>query len=120
MADPADNRSRTAYLPAVRLNRARLYIEEHYARPITVADAAGMAGMSPHHFLREFKRYFGETPHRYLRRKRLDMACDLLGDSTLTMSEIAEHIGFGSVNGFHRAFRQRFGFAPSKLRKLLQ
>ena len=120
LTEPSGKLPLAPHLPAARLNQARLFIEEHYARQITVADAADKACMSPHHFLREFKRQFGETPHRYLRRKRLDIACDMLGNSTLTMSEIAERVGFRSVNGFHRAFRQQFGHPPSQLRSIIE
>ncbi len=113
-------RPNAQYAPAVRLRQARFFLEEHYSRHVTVADAANEACMSPHHFLREFKRLFGETPHRYLTRKRLEVATDMLGNSSLTMAQIAERVGFRSVNGFHRAFRQRYGCPPAQLRSRLQ
>jgi AraC-like DNA-binding protein len=63
---------------ARHLLRARDPADARYAEPLTVADMARAAGLSPAHFSREFKRSFGESPHQYLLTRRLERAATLL------------------------------------------
>ncbi len=71
-----------------RLCRARDLIHEQCAEPLTVAQLARAAGVSPYHFLRLFREAFGETPHRYLTRVRLDRARKLLTADAASVTDV--------------------------------
>ena len=64
-----------------RLLRARDAMDRSYAQPLDVASLARIAITSEAHFIRTFKRTFGETPHRYLQRRRLERAMALLRET---------------------------------------
>lgn len=99
-----------------RLIRAKLFIEHHYQEPIRVEHIARAAFLSPFHFIRAFKHRFGATPHNYVRRKRIEKACDLLASSGDSVSEIAWKVGFESVSSFTTIFRKITGESPTEYR----
>ncbi|VWC40263.1 AraC family transcriptional regulator [Burkholderia stagnalis] len=59
---------------------------------------------------------FGETPHRYLQRLRLDAAVILLADGRHALADIAGQVGFSDQSAFTHAFTKRFGIAPGRWR----
>ncbi|MDP1026879.1 AraC family transcriptional regulator [Sphingomonas sp. KR1UV-12] len=79
----------------------------------TLEALSGQAGLTPSHFCRVFKRATGATPHQYVMKARLDRARDLLGQSDLSVAQVAEMTGFTSQSHFTRAFRQYAGQTPS-------
>lgn len=81
---------------------------------------AAQAGLTPSHFCRVFKRATGVTPHQYVMKARLDRARDLLGQSDLSIAQVAEMTGFTSQSHFTRAFRQYAGDTPSGWRHTIQ
>ncbi len=99
-----------------RLDRTRRYMEDHFDQPLDLTQLAGLSAVSVHYFLRQFKKRFGKTPHRFLVDVRLREACNLLRASSLSVSEVGQRVGFVSANGFHSAFRKRYGCAPAQLR----
>lgn len=99
-----------------RLLRARDAIDRAYAQPLDVAALAKVAIMSEAHFSRSFKATFGETPNRYLQRRRIERAMALLRTSDLTVGEITVEVGFASVATFTRQFREIVGETPSTFR----
>lgn len=100
-----------------RLERARNYIDERFREPLRLADLAEVAYASPHHFLREFRKAYGATPHQYLTGRRLEVARNLLHTTQLPVSEIGARVGFASVNGFYKAFRRRYDCPPTAFRQ---
>jgi AraC-like DNA-binding protein len=72
--------------------------------------------MSPAHFIRQFKAAFGEPPHRYLQRRRVERAMALLRDSTWTITEVTLAVGFNSTGTFSRTFKAVVGQSPSTYR----
>jgi len=68
--------------------------------------------MSPAHFSREFKRAYGDTPHRYLFTRRMERATGLLRTTDRTVADICMTVGFRSVGSFTTAFRRTFGVSP--------
>ncbi|HEX6423932.1 MAG TPA: helix-turn-helix transcriptional regulator [Acidimicrobiales bacterium] len=98
--------------PARHLLRARDLADRRYAEPLTVADLAGAAGLSPAHFSREFRRTFGEAPHRYLLTRRLERAAALLRDTDRRVTEICFAVGLASVGSFTTSFRRVYGVTP--------
>ena len=81
---------------------------------------AAQAGLTPSHFCRVFKRATGATPHQFVMKARLDRARDLLGQSGLSVAQVAEMTGFTSQSHFTRAFRQYSGQTPSGWRHTIQ
>lgn len=106
-AREADNR---------RLLRARDAIDRHYAEPLDVATLARIAHASPSHFIRSFKATFGETPHRYLQRRRIERAMALLRDTPMPVTDVSLAVGFASLGTFSRTFRDVVGVSPSDYR----
>jgi AraC-like DNA-binding protein len=96
--------------------RARDAIDRRYARPLDVPALARVAIVSEAHFIRQFKATFGETPHRYLQRRRIERAMALLRGSERSVSEICLEVGFTSFATFSRTFREIVGTSPSAFR----
>ncbi|WAX55177.1 AraC family transcriptional regulator [Jatrophihabitans cynanchi] len=71
-----------------RLLRARDAMDRAYAQPLDVAALARIAHVSPAHFIRTFAATFGETPHRYLQRRRVERAMFLLRESESSITDI--------------------------------
>src|ERR1700760_4922509 len=82
---------------ARRLLQARDLADARVAEPLTVADLARAAGLSPAHFSREFRRAFGEPPHRYLLTRRLERAATLLRVTDWTVADVCFAVGAGSL-----------------------
>lgn len=99
-----------------RLLRARDAIDRAYDRPLDVPALARVALMSEAHFSRTFKATFGETPGRYLQRRRIERAMALLRTTQLTVSEICVQVGFASAATFSRQFKEIVGEPPSQFR----
>jgi AraC-like DNA-binding protein len=97
----------------VHLLRAKDLIDRRYAEPLDVATLAGAAYVSSAHFARSFKRAFGETPHRYMLRRRVERAAELLRGTESSVTEVSLDVGFASLSSFSRAFRELMGEPPS-------
>jgi AraC-like DNA-binding protein len=100
-----------------RMLRARDAIDRDYARPLDIRALARVAIVSEAHFIRQFKATFGETPHRYLQRRRIERAMALLRAGELSVSEICLEVGFTSFATFSRTFREILGESPSAFRE---
>src|SRR3954466_14517607 len=104
-------------VPSRRLLRARDAMDRAYARPLDVAALAKIAMSSEAHFIRTFKQTFGETPHRYLQRRRLERAMALLRETERPVTEICLEVGFTSLGTFSRTFTQVVGMSPTAYRE---
>lgn len=102
--------------PARHLLRARDLADRRYAEPLTVADMARAAHLSPAHFSREFRRTFGEPPHRYLLTRRLERAASLLRTTDWSVADVCVAVGLTSVGSFTTSFRRMFGTTPTAYR----
>ena len=99
-----------------RLLRARDAIDRAYAEPLDVPAIAAVAHISPAHFSRCFRDVFGETPHRYLQRRRVERSMFLLRETDRSVTEICFQVGFGSPGTFSRTFHEIVGEPPSAYR----
>ncbi|TMD03565.1 MAG: helix-turn-helix transcriptional regulator [Chloroflexi bacterium] len=97
--------------------RARDAMDRAYAEPLDVPALAGIAHVSEAHFIRTFRATFGETPHRYLQRRRVERAMYLLRATNRDVTEICLDVGFTSLGTFSRSFRDIVGEAPSAYRE---
>jgi AraC-like DNA-binding protein len=110
--DAATNATRDAGRVVCVLRR----LEAGSAEPHGLADLARIAGLSPYHFLRTFKRVTGVTPHQWVVRARLRDAARRLVETRAPITEIALDVGFADLSNFIRTFRAEFGVAPSRYR----
>jgi AraC-like DNA-binding protein len=99
-----------------RLLRARDAMDRTYARPLDVPALAAIACVSEAHFIRSFRATFGETPHRYLQRRRVERAMFLLRETEQTVTEVCFDVGFTSLGTFSRTFTEIVGRSPSAYR----
>ena len=97
--------------------RARDAMDRDYALPLDVPKLAATAHVSEAHFIRTFKATFGETPHRYLQRRRIERAMYLLRTTARTVTEICMEVGFSSLGTFSRTFTDIVGETPSQFRQ---
>ncbi|ASR38817.1 hypothetical protein BAY61_00065 [Prauserella marina] len=97
--------------------RARDAMDRAYAQPLDVAALAKIAHVSAAHFTRTFRATFGETPHRYLQRRRVERAMALLRESDRSITDICFEVGFGSPGTFSRTFSEIVGKSPRQYRK---
>ncbi|ACR31983.1 AraC family transcriptional regulator [Burkholderia glumae] len=103
---------------AAGLDFARIdhWLRARLAEPLRVADLAAHCGFGPRRFHQLFVEAFGETPHRYLLKLRLDAAVLRLADPAHTLAAIAADLGFADQSAFTHAFTRRFGIAPGRWR----
>ena len=102
---------------AHRLNHIMNLIRQHPEEGHSLEEMAAIAGLTPSHFCRMFKKAVGATPHQYVVKARLERAQELLSQSDAQLSQIAESLGFNSQSHFTRAFRQFTGRTPSEFRQ---
>lgn len=100
----------------MRLRRAKDELDRAFGEPLDVDGLARLAGYSRFHFIRAFRDVYGETPGRYLARRRIERAQDLLATANLTVTEIAGLVGFASLGTFSTRFRAQVGVSPSAYR----
>jgi len=96
--------------------RARDAIDRDYTLALDVPRLARIAHVSEAHFIRSFKLTFGETPHRYLQRRRIERAMYLLRATDRTVTDICMAVGFSSLGTFSRTFADVVGESPSQFR----
>lgn len=99
-----------------RMLRARDAMDLAYAEPLSIPSLARIASVSESHFIRTFKAVFGETPHRYLQRRRVERAMYLLAQTRRDVTEICFEVGFTSLGTFSRTFSEIVGESPSRFR----
>ena len=99
-----------------RMLRARDTMDRAFGRPLDVPTLARVAHVTPAHFSRQFRATFGETPHRYLQRRRVERAMELLRETDRPVTDICFDVGFNSLGTFSRTFHAIVGEAPSVYR----
>ena len=112
--------ARPGALAPWQIARVRAFIDENLHRTIHAKDLSAVAQRSTAHFSRSFKQAFGEPPHAYVVRRRLERACHLMITSSASLSEIALSVGFSDQAHLCKLFRQAFGQSPSSWRRDLE
>lgn len=92
-------------------------MDRAYAEPLDVRSVAAVAHVSEAHFSRTFRAVFGETPHRYLQRRRVERSMFLLRETERSVTDVCFDVGFNSLGTFSRTFREIVGETPSAYRE---
>jgi AraC-like DNA-binding protein len=100
-----------------RLCRARDLLAEQYQSQILLEAAAREACLSPFHFHRLFRATFGETPHDFLTRRRMDRARRLLASGEMTVTEVCLEVGYSSLGSFSSKFQSLAGVPPTQYQR---
>ena len=103
-----------------RVARGREFIEDNLSSPIRLNDIAKAAFLSPYYFLRLFRQVYGETPHQYLTRRRMERASHLLATTSESIMAICFEVGFDSPSTFSLLFRRYRGVSPQMFRQRIQ
>lgn len=101
----------------VAVRRAHDLIDRCYAEPLDLDEIAAAAGYSRFHFVRAFRAAYGETPGRYLTRRRVERAQELLRVADLSVTEICHLVGFSSLGSFSSLFTDLVGTSPSQFQR---
>jgi AraC-like DNA-binding protein len=99
------------------LREARDFMRHAYGRPVNLPDISAHANLSPYHFLRVYKQAYGEIPHEFLTRLRIERAKTLLARGSHNVTEACFEVGFSSLGSFSRLFAYRVGLSPSEYRR---
>ncbi len=103
----------TNHLTFLKLQECREFIMENYLEEIDIEKLALLTGMSKYHFIRTFKTTYNITPYQLVIQLRLQLAQDLLLKKT-PIIHIAQTIGFSDLASFSKAYKNYFGYSPSK------
>lgn len=101
----------------LKLCQVRDLLRDCFDEKLTLADLSIEADLSEFHLLREFRAAFGETPHAFLTRMRLERAKELLTVSSRPVTEICFDVGFTSLGSFSTLFRRQLGLSPLEFRR---
>jgi len=99
------------------LREAHDFMRHAYWRPVNLPDISAHANLSPYHFLRVYKQVYGETPHEFLTRLRIERAKMLLARGSHNVTETCFEVGFSSLGSFSSLFAGRVGLSPSEYRR---
>ena len=91
-------------------------MDRAFAQPLDIPHLARIAQVSEAHFNRTFRATFGETPHRYLQRRRVERAMFFLRSTDRSVTDVCFDVGFSSLGTFSRTFRRIVGETPSGYR----
>ena len=108
---------RMIYHNVLRLRPVISYIDEHFREKIYIEELSAMINVSPDYFTKMFKESIGKTPIDYINGMRVNSAMALLCTTEMSMTEIAEAIGFCNPNYFHKIFKQYMMTSPLAYRK---
>jgi AraC-like DNA-binding protein len=100
-----------------RLLRAGDALDRAYAQPLDVPTLAGIAHVSDSHFIRTFLATFGETPHRYLQRRRVERSMFMPRETDRSVTDICLEVGFTGLGTFSRTCRAIVGVPPTAYRR---
>ena len=100
------------------IRNAKLYVQKHYAEPLTLESVSTAIGFSVNYFSTLFKKETGEGFNKYLTRIRMDQARSLLRETGVSVAEVCGRVGYCDVKHFSKTFKAETGLTPGEYRKL--
>ena len=111
--------SSNGILPPPSLVIIKQYIDENFTSPdLRISHLAALRKTSEAYFRREFKKYYGESPIEYIKRRRIEMACHLLCTELYSVTNVASRLGFDSVSYFSSEFKRYMGCSPKEYKNM--
>lgn len=92
------------------------FMEQNYMNNLSLEEMASYTGRSLSTFKRDFRKYSKLTPQRWIIRRRLEAACELLRTSQLKVSEVCGKVGFKNLSHFSKIYKEKYGVAPTEMR----
>jgi len=92
-------------------------MEANFSYNLALEDFARLSHRSLSTFKRDFRKYYNQSPGKWLLQKRLDYSAVLLKNPALNVSQVALDCGFEDLSHFSRAFKEKFGTSPARYRK---
>ena len=113
-----DGDSITNSKKALFIEKTKTYLEENIDRQVSIHEIAVHVNLSEHYCINLFRNYFGISPKKYHSSLRMTLAAELLKDknNAMSISEIADNIGFSSVHYFSKKFKEYYIVSPSRFR----
>ncbi|MGA2551881.1 MAG: AraC family transcriptional regulator [Burkholderiaceae bacterium] len=102
-----------------KLLNLSIYINEHLRDELTLEVLAARMNLSPFHFHRKFRAYFGESLHQHIKRLRLESSAHALLYQLIPVSAVAKSSGYKTLSAFSHAFSAHFGVAPTRFREVM-
>lgn len=99
------------------MRRVKHYLDTHVAELVSIGEMAALIYRSPDYLIRHFKEETGLTPYQYLLKRKLQVAANLLRDTTLSVGEIAMQLGYEDAHYFSGLFKKETGVPPRQYRK---
>lgn len=119
MANIGTSPPKLGTLPKWQLQRVCSYMEANLHKEIGLTELAGLVGISTEHFCRSFRGSTGTPPHRWVMQRRIAKAQALMADQRMTLTEIAQEVGYAGQSTFGAAFRKVTGLTPRQYRRTL-
>lgn len=98
-------------------NRIQTIMEENYTNPVSLPDLAFLSGRSLSTFKREFQAIYNTSPLKWIRKRRLEKAQQLLIETNLSVTDICYSSGFENIAHFSKVFKEEYGLPPSEFRQ---
>ena len=105
-------------LGVINIAKSVSYMENNFTSSITIEELALQSSLSVRHFARIFRETYQTTPGNYILLLRMNHACNLLKQTTLSISEVAFQSGFNDSNYFSRQFHKNYHMSPKQFRNL--
>ena len=96
------------------------YIELHISSPITLSDLSAHVYLSREHTAHIFKKETGKTVTEYVNRRKMLLAKELLEGGEMSLTEIAQNLGFENYSYFSRVYKKTFGESPKKAKRIFE
>jgi AraC-like DNA-binding protein len=103
--------------PRTVIRKALIYINKNLSKRVMLDDICETIDYSKYHFIRIFDEFVGFTPHQYICERRLYLARDLLGETDLSISEVAMRSGISFASNFYSHFKRKFKVTPKDFRE---
>lgn len=112
LADITERSHQDNPLPSA-LNRIMIYIKKNLTHPLGLEEICQAVGISPSYAGRLFKQHMNTTVTEYINSEKLYYACELITETSMNLTEIADYLGYCDVFYFSKRFKRKFGKSPS-------
>lgn len=102
-----------------QVRRVTTYMSERLDQDVCLQELARLINLSRFHFCTAFRLATGETPREWLIARRIERACKLLAQPSMTITKVGLAVGYATPSAFAASFHKRTGMTPSEFRRAL-